>query len=312
MLAVELAPELPAWVAGDQIRLRQVQRNVISNALKFTSQGSITITAGLEKALPDGYLVRMAVRDSGIGISPEGLRRLFGAFAQADASINRRYGGTGLGLAISKKLVELMGGAIEVESQPGQGATFSFTPRLGRAEAVAALTPEQSSADLGRLRVLLAEDNKINQQVGLRLLKKLGVAATIAGRRGRSHSRDAAGRVRFGTDGCADARSRRHHRHPRDSPPSGGLAVLHLRAQRARRSQFSTGMPHRGHGPLPDQAHRVRQVAAPAGRRLRQADRTLGNLRCVPGVEHLAYTVSCESPAVDEGEKQEEGLGSIR
>ena len=132
-LHCELAPELPVYVAGDHNRLRQVLLNLISNALKFTSSGEVVLRAGVERRDEASYRIAIEVRDTGIGIAPDQLPRLFTSFHQADASISRRYGGTGLGLAISKSLVELMGGTIDVASRPGEGARFRFTVVMGRA-----------------------------------------------------------------------------------------------------------------------------------------------------------------------------------
>jgi signal transduction histidine kinase/ligand-binding sensor domain-containing protein/CheY-like chemotaxis protein len=181
-LVCELAPALPAWVAGDQTRLRQVVMNLISNALKFTSSGEVVLTAGLERRDESFYCIAIEVRDTGIGIAPDQLSRLFSAFQQADASISRRYGGTGLGLAISKRLVETMGGSIDVESRPGEGARFRFTVLMSPAREPAAVeaAPPSSVLAASRLRVLVAEDNLINQKIVVMLLAKLGVKADLA------------------------------------------------------------------------------------------------------------------------------------
>jgi CheY-like chemotaxis protein len=179
-LGCGLAPELPAWVAGDGTRLRQVVLNLISNAVKFTSSGEIVLTAGLKRQDEISYCIAIEVRDTGIGIAPEQLPRLFSPFNQADASISRRYGGTGLGLAISKRLVELMGGTIDVESRIGEGTCFRFTVRMGPAQEPAA--PSDAPPPLlraGHLKVLVAEDNVVNQRVVLKLLQKLGVNADL-------------------------------------------------------------------------------------------------------------------------------------
>lgn len=179
-LACELAPELPVWAAGDQTRLRQVVMNLISNALKFTSSGEVVLSAGLERHDEITDCIAIEVRDTGIGIAPEQLPRLFSSFHQADASISRRYGGTGLGLAISKRLVELMGGTITVESRPGEGARFRFTVMLGHArEPAASRDASPPTVNAGHLRVLVAEDNAVNQRVVLILLEKLGVKADL-------------------------------------------------------------------------------------------------------------------------------------
>jgi signal transduction histidine kinase/ActR/RegA family two-component response regulator len=180
-LGCSLAPELPAWVSGDGTRLRQVVMNLISNAVKFTSSGEITLAAGVERHEAASYSIAIEVRDTGIGIASEQLPRLFSSFNQADASISRRYGGTGLGLAISKRLVELMGGRIDVESKPGQGTRFRFTVRMGHAQEPAALPNVPTAAlSAGHLRVLVAEDNLVNQRVLLKLLERLGVKADLA------------------------------------------------------------------------------------------------------------------------------------
>jgi len=181
-LVCELAPELPAWVAGDETRLRQVVLNLVSNSLKFTASGEVVLRAGVEGQDNTSCDIFIEVRDTGIGIPPEHLPKLFSAFHQADASISRRYGGTGLGLAISERLVERMGGMIRVDSTPGKGSSFRFTVRMGYApepRAVSIAPPSKMGG--GRsLRVLVAEDNVVNQKVVLILLEKLGVKADLA------------------------------------------------------------------------------------------------------------------------------------
>jgi nitrogen-specific signal transduction histidine kinase/AmiR/NasT family two-component response regulator len=181
-LACDLAPELPVWVAGDDTRLRQVVLNLISNGLKFTSSGEVVLSARQERQDQTSYRIAIEVRDTGIGIAPDQLPRLFSSFSQADASISRRYGGTGLGLAISKRLVELMGGTIDVQSTPGEGTRFRFTVPMGHAQepVPAPLAPPPAVSAGNHLRVLVAEDNPVNQRVVLMLLKKLGVNADFA------------------------------------------------------------------------------------------------------------------------------------
>ena len=181
-LSCDLPANLPEWVAGDQARLRQVILNLISNALKFTKTGEVVLSARAEWQGETSYAIAVEVRDTGIGIAPEQLPRLFLSFNQADASISRRYGGTGLGLAISKRLVEMMGGKIEVESKPGEGARFRFTVVMGQAQepAVARTALPPKVSDAHHLKVLVAEDNLVNQKVVLMLLRKLGVDADLA------------------------------------------------------------------------------------------------------------------------------------
>jgi signal transduction histidine kinase/CheY-like chemotaxis protein/ligand-binding sensor domain-containing protein len=182
-LGLLLAPDLPLSIAGDETRLRQVVLNLISNALKFTESGEIVLSAAVKARDETSYAIGIEVRDTGIGIAPDRMARLFSSFSQADSSISRRYGGTGLGLAISRRLVELMGGAIEAESQPGAGTVFRFTFRAGRAAVPAvASAPASKMATqyLRKLRVLLAEDHKVNQKLALTMLAKLGISADLA------------------------------------------------------------------------------------------------------------------------------------
>ncbi|MGE3537608.1 MAG: ATP-binding protein [Candidatus Tectimicrobiota bacterium] len=148
-LACLIAADVPLWVAGDPGRLRQILTNLVSNAMKFTSTGAVTVQVTLVEQRPESQLVRFEVCDTGIGIALEAQQRLFRVFSQADSSTTRKYGGTGLGLAICKRLVEMMQGEIGVSSVPGQGSVFWFTARLARctapeAEALAPL-PNQST-----------------------------------------------------------------------------------------------------------------------------------------------------------------------
>ncbi|MGA2721322.1 MAG: ATP-binding protein [Bryobacteraceae bacterium] len=180
-LRCSLAPDVPEWAAGDGTRLRQVLLNLLSNALKFTSSGEVTLSAKVDREDDAAHLIAIEVRDTGIGIPPEDLHSLFNSFSQVDASISRRYGGTGLGLAITKRLVELMGGAISVESKPGVGTRFRFTILLPEAqEPRPAQTVVAPAPGERGLKVLVAEDNPVNQIVVLALLRKLGVNADLA------------------------------------------------------------------------------------------------------------------------------------
>jgi signal transduction histidine kinase len=175
-LRLEIAPEAEGCWRGDPIRLRQILFNLVSNAVKFTAQGSVTI--GLARA---GDALAAVVADTGPGIPPERLATLFDRFVQVDASTTRRFGGSGLGLAICRELAELMGGRIAVQSTPGEGSTFTLTLPLQRAAAAAA--PAQAGAvaiAAGELRVLAAEDNLMNQLVLKTLLDQVGVQVTFA------------------------------------------------------------------------------------------------------------------------------------
>ena len=162
-LVLDVANDVPVDVIGDPLRLGQVLINYANNALKFTERGEIDIIVRLRERTADEVLLWFAVRDTGIGLSAEQISQLFKAFTQADTSTSRQYGGTGLGLAISKQLAELMGGAVGVDSIPGQGSTFWFTARLGIARASARML--LPSTDLRGRRVLVVDDNDNARQV---------------------------------------------------------------------------------------------------------------------------------------------------
>ena len=176
-----IEPSAEGVYLGDPIRVRQILYNLISNALKFTEAGEIRVNVGRADET-----LRFRVSDTGIGIAPEPLAKLFGRFEQADASTSRRYGGTGLGLAICRQLTELMGGEITVESEPGRGATFTFTLPLARVadSRVETLptsppTPPDGEAAGQTLRVLAAEDNEVNQLVLKTLLHQAGIEPVV-------------------------------------------------------------------------------------------------------------------------------------
>jgi two-component system sensor histidine kinase/response regulator len=175
-LLVRVAPDLPPRLRGDPARLRQVLLNLGSNAVKFTEAGDVTLRAERVGAeLPPR--VRFSVSDTGIGIPEDRAHRLFQAFSQLDASTTRRYGGTGLGLAISKRLVELMGGELKVESAVGKGSTFSFTAWFEPGTQAPAALP---MAALARLRVLVVDDNETNRRVAQELLQAWGCETELA------------------------------------------------------------------------------------------------------------------------------------
>jgi PAS domain S-box-containing protein len=178
---LKIEPSAQGVYRGDPTRVRQILYNLISNALKFTEAGEIRVVVARK-----GRALRFQVSDTGIGIAPGPLGKLFGRFEQADASTSRRYGGTGLGLAICRQLTELMGGEIGVESELGKGTTFTFTlplPRVAdsRAEALPAAPPTPPDAELTgeTLRVLAAEDNEVNQLVLKTLLHQVGVDPVV-------------------------------------------------------------------------------------------------------------------------------------
>ncbi len=178
-----VSQDTPETVNGDGSRLRQVLLNLLGNALKFTDRGSVVLSVTSEPAESGDCVLRFEVSDTGIGIPLDQQKVIFEAFRQADGSVTRRYGGTGLGLAISARLVEMMGGLIEVESQPGVGSTFRFwirvragrpAPRPERAKPADA----QFTAQQGALRILLAEDNPVNRKLVETLMGKRGHLVT--------------------------------------------------------------------------------------------------------------------------------------
>jgi signal transduction histidine kinase/ActR/RegA family two-component response regulator len=190
---LELRFDLPPDIAGlalqgDPLRLGQILLNLAGNALKFTTAGSVAILVRQEENRPDDVLLRIEVRDTGIGIAATDQERLFNAFEQADGSMTRKYGGTGLGLAISKRLVQMMGGEIGVESAVGQGSNFWFTVRLAKAAPTVSPAPTSSGANaeerlkagFPRARILLAEDEPINQEVSRGLLEDVGLTVDLA------------------------------------------------------------------------------------------------------------------------------------
>ncbi len=180
---LELADDLPDWLVGDSLRLRQVLINLIGNAIKFTPRGKVGLAVRARSA--EGRIwLRFTVRDTGIGMDENEQRKIFSAFAQADLSTSRRFGGTGLGLAICKRIVDLQGGEIGLQSASGIGSTFwcriPYEPsRLPPEERIAGQVYEPTSAELrlrqrDACRVLLAEDNEVNQLVALHMLTDLG------------------------------------------------------------------------------------------------------------------------------------------
>jgi PAS domain S-box-containing protein len=185
-LVTDVAQDVPAVLRGDPLRLHQILVNLGGNAIKFTEQGRVTITITVAGRQPGGVVLKFAVSDTGIGISPEALPRLFNAFVQADASTTRIFGGSGLGLVICKRLTELMGGRIDVESTLGRGSQFEFTIPCGIA-GEQALAGRGSGGDEGDewmrltdLRILVVDDNFINREVAQRVLQRDGALVTLA------------------------------------------------------------------------------------------------------------------------------------
>ena len=182
-LRLEAEPDVPAGLLGDALRLRQVLVNLLGNAIKFTEIGEVVVSIASRPAVdPGAAVLRLEVRDTGIGIDEAHIARIFDPFTQADASTSRRYGGSGLGLAIVRELVQRMGGQVGVDSVHGVGSTFWFSIELERAPAEPAPPAEAPASDgLPSLngRVLLAEDNPVNQLVLQALLERLGCQVVV-------------------------------------------------------------------------------------------------------------------------------------
>ncbi len=181
---VHIGPDVPRFVQGDPTRLRQILMNLLGNAVKFTPQGEIVVSATLDGLENDQAVVRLAVRDTGIGIPREKIATLFREYSQLDATTTRRHGGTGLGLAIARHLTHKMGGELTVASEVGRGSEFGFTLRMPivpapPSGATADSMALRSAAAQSRLRILLAEDNAVNQEVAAAMLRKRGHDVTV-------------------------------------------------------------------------------------------------------------------------------------
>jgi signal transduction histidine kinase/CheY-like chemotaxis protein len=181
-LVVETGDSLPNRLAGDEPRLRQILLNLLNNAIKFTPAGGVTVSLRHESVSASHDRLRFCVVDTGIGIPTSKQDRLFERFSQVDRSTSRRYGGSGLGLAICKQLVELMGGAIGVDSEPGRGSTFWFCVTLPRAKEAGASGPstsERPALRTGPKCILLAEDVEINQEIARTILENAGYEVDV-------------------------------------------------------------------------------------------------------------------------------------
>jgi two-component system, sensor histidine kinase and response regulator len=197
-LNIDIAEDIPSWVEGDPIRLRQILLNFINNATKFTANGTISVRATIHESNNNIYKIRFEVIDTGIGLSPDAIKKLFSPFTQADMSTTRKFGGTGLGLSICKRLVEMMQGLIGVNSVENKGSTFWFEIPLTRVQEYESLPPlttlgpyletlpqehqliESYSWSTHPPHVLLVEDNPINQKVARIMLEKLNCIVDVA------------------------------------------------------------------------------------------------------------------------------------
>jgi len=229
-LTALIASELPTAVRGDPDRVRQVLTNLVANAIKFTPAGEVVVTAELVEQGVDEVVVRIAVADTGIGVAEEAQSALFDAFSQADASTTRVFGGTGLGLTISRRLVQMMGGEIGVDSEVGQGSTFYFTVRLGK-QAQPADGPPVQGSDLTGLRALIVDDNQTNRTI-------LEQQVASWGMRGAS-APDGAGALELLRDAEASAASYDVALLDMETPGMNGLAL----AQAIRGDLALTSLP---------------------------------------------------------------------
>ncbi len=186
-LHADVSPDMPRQIAGDPLRIRQIIANLVSNAVKFTEHGSVSVRAGGEFTHPREFTLRITVQDSGTGIPADKLLSIFDKFTQADGSVTRRFGGTGLGLAITRSLVELHGGEIHVQSELGRGSSFEVTlkceadangpsPKPNATEQAAAVSGVPASP----ARILVVEDNQVNQKVVTAVLRKRGFTIELA------------------------------------------------------------------------------------------------------------------------------------
>ncbi len=178
-LACRIAPDVPDALEGDPTRLRQIVLNLVGNAIKFTSAGEVVVSVEQHKQTASGVVLQFSVRDSGIGIPVEKQKTIFEAFTQADSSMNRRYGGTGLGLAIASRLVEMMGGKIWVESEPGVGTTFYFTAHFGLSKTQQTTSSPNWEA-LRSIPVLVADDNAASLHILKEMLLGWGMQPFLA------------------------------------------------------------------------------------------------------------------------------------
>ncbi len=204
LLRLTVHPEIPDHLVGDPLRLEQVLLNLLGNAVKFTAAGEVELSVRPLHPEGESIVLEFAVRDSGIGLSPEETARIFEPFTQADCSTTRRFGGTGLGLSICRRLVSLMGGEIDVTSEPGVGSTFTCTARFlrGMASAESPETAPEPAAvrrALSGCSLLVAEDQPLNRQVLRELLEQVGVRVTFA-----SDGREAVSAV-MASGSCFDA-----------------------------------------------------------------------------------------------------------
>ena len=280
-LSIEHVGPIPETIETDPLRLRQILANLIGNAIKFTPSGGVHVAVQLVRENPACPLLRFEVVDTGIGMTPETIAKLFDRFSQADNSTTRRYGGSGLGLAISKRLAALLGGDITVQSTSGRGSTFTVTVQIGSLENVK-LVDNPQAVPTDRLRrkpgkiaagerILLAEDSVDNQRIISLILSNAGFQVTVA-ENGQVACDKSSGRparrkaLRHDPDGHADAGHGRIRSHA--TAACGGLRPPHRGPDRACHRERSPKMLGSRLRLLCDQARQPRRTAD-GGHRLR-------------------------------------------
>jgi len=179
-ILLDMKDDLPRMIRGDDLRLKQILNNLISNAIKFTSKGHVSIYVTAQEQPDQRINLRISVQDTGIGIHKDDLSKLFKSFSQANSSIARKFGGTGLGLAISQALCEMMGGSIGVESSVGKGSTFYFNLIFEPAQTQTSEPTQQRDEYSRNLRILVADDSDVNQMIIRTMFKKLGIRVDMA------------------------------------------------------------------------------------------------------------------------------------
>ena len=254
-----IAPDVPRFVAGDELRVRQIVVNLLGNAIKFTAAGEVTVRVRVDAAAaaaaaggPGAVAVRVTITDTGIGVAADKQKLIFAPFEQADRSTTRKYGGTGLGLAISSQLVQLMHGAIEIESpwlddETGarvQGTAFHFTARFGAGSEPARPADDRRAGVMRPLQVLVAEDNPVNQLLATRPAAEAGALGRRRVERPRGARPARRADARRDPDGRADAGDGRLRGGRRDPRARGRLGPAHAdrRADRARAAGLPRGV----------------------------------------------------------------------
>jgi CheY-like chemotaxis protein len=233
-LAYRIMPDAPINLIGDPLRIRQILVNLIGNAIKFTERGEVVITVSSQRTEDNFATLNFSVRDTGVGIPPEKMNTVFERFTQVDSSTTRKYGGTGLGLTISKRLVELMGGDIRVDSKLGEGSTFCFTAKLG-IQSGRKKQIKLPAVDIKGLKTLIVDDNATNRMILREMLSGWGALVTEAedGAQGLSYlkqARDEGNPYRLLLLDCQMPVMDGFHvaEHIKNDPSIAGMAVMML------------------------------------------------------------------------------------